>query len=273
MLYSPSIVDASYPALPLLGASCTIWAPGTGIAVDVVLPLMSAGCSLLSPSSALGTSMALPLMSLEITNQLVVVSKYASLPSTTTGVYVPRKRSPNPHSPVEVRRAIQAGHQTAASQTDISSTINVRLSEVESLVAELDGRLDAVEDTTVSTHSAVADENIAIGQLLYMKSNGHVALARANAASTMKVCGFATTAVSSGFAVKYNTDGRLSIPDWTAIIGSASLTPGSDYYLSTATAGLMTAAAPTATGSYVVRVGNVMSTVIFDIEIESSILL
>jgi len=273
MLYSPSIVDASYPALPLLGASCTIWAPGTGIAIDVVLPLMSAGCSLLSPSSALGTSMALPLMSLEITNQLVVVSKYASLPSTTTGVYVPRKRSPNPHSPVEVRRAIQAGHQTAASQTDISSTINVRLSEVESLVAELDGRLDAVEDTTVSTHSAVADENIAIGQLLYMKSTGHVGLARANSATTRKVTGLAVDSASSGHAVKYSADGKLTLADWTAVAGTSALSPGADYFLSADNAGSITTAAPTAAGVYVVRVGTALSVSIFDVEIGSPILL
>jgi hypothetical protein len=182
------------------------------------------------------------------------------------------KRAPNPNSPEEVRRAIQATQVITDSQAGGIALLNTEVTAIQGDVTVIDGRLDVLESME-SDYESVADSNVAISQPLYLKNNGHVGLAKANSATTFRVSGLAFSAVLSGHVVKYNTNGRLTIPDWTAIAGTASLTPGAYYYLSDSTAGMITSIAPTSAGSYVACIGRAASTVILDIEIEPSILL
>lgn len=174
-------------------------------------------------------------------------------------------RSPNPYNPEEVRRAIQAARGlTESFATDIAT--------IEGDVVTIDNRLTVLESME-SSYESVADSNVVIGQPLYVKSNGHVDLARGNASPTTGVVGLATQAALSTHVVTYDAEGKLQLADWTAITGTATLTPGAYYYLSDATAGALTAVAPTTSGSYVVCVGKAISTVILDIEISQPILL
>jgi len=115
---------------------------------------------------------------------------------------------------------------------------------------------------------AVADSQIKIGHALYIKSNGHADLAQANGASSVQVAGVALSDAAAASTVKYITEGKVTRSDWTEVIGTTALTPGITYFLSSTTAGLLTATAPTTVGQYVVRVGRALDAETLDIEIE-----
>ena len=120
-----------------------------------------------------------------------------------------------------------------------------------------------------SSYSAEADVAILVGQPVYVKATGHVALAVANNAGTASAVGFAVTAAEPTFTVNFLTEGKLTLVDWTAVAGTASLAPGNAYYLDAATAGKITNVVPAS--GYVVRLGRATSAVTLDIEIEPSV--
>lgn len=97
----------------------------------------------------------------------------------------------------------------------------------------------------------VADESISRGQLVYLKSNGRVAKARANAIGTAKTVGFATSDANAGDTVEALWQGKLFGFDLS------SVNPGTTLYLSTATAGAVQDTKPTGTGNVVFPVGSV----------------
>jgi len=118
---------------------------------------------------------------------------------------------------------------------------------------------------------------IVIGAPVYVKSNGNVDLARANAAGTTEVFGLvrdtsiATTAsgkvVLSGIVIA--TTGQ-----WDAVTGgSGGLTPGADYFLDAATAGMLTTTAPSTGGQYVAAIGKALSTTKMKLAVQPTILL
>lgn len=118
-------------------------------------------------------------------------------------------------------------------------------------------------------YTGEADVDINIGQPVYVKVNTHIDLAKADSAATMFVAGLVSASASATFSGSYLSDGRIIQADWTAIIGTASLTPGAVYYLDNVTAGMLTAVAPT-TG-FVISVGQAKNTTTLDIEISEPI--
>jgi len=148
------------------------------------------------------------------------------------------------------------------------------------------GLMDKVGDTAVSetdpvfeawllanTLSAETDQDLLAGQPVYMKGTGHLGLAQADASGTSTVVGLAVEDKLTGFACPYVFQNKLTLADWTAVIGAATLTIGAIYYLSASTAGMLTTTAPTAVGEYVCRVGMAISTTTLAIEIDPKILL
>ena len=121
--------------------------------------------------------------------------------------------------------------------------------------------------------AAEADDAIKVGYPIYLKTNGHLAPARANAPATTNVTGLSLSDTASGFSCSYLTEGTVERTDWTEVAGVALLTPGAAYYLSADAPGRITSIAPAALGQYVVRVGRATSTTKLDIEIEPAILL
>lgn len=124
--------------------------------------------------------------------------------------------------------------------------------------------------------SLVADAAFIAGQAVYPSTAGHAAKARADASGTSKAIGLAAAAVSSGASGDIQTNGVLSLTtgEWDALTGgSGGLTVGSTYYLSAATAGLLTTTAPSTVGHYVVAIGIALSTTEMLIDIEKRILL
>lgn len=88
-----------------------------------------------------------------------------------------------------------------------------------------------------------------------------IALAKADAAATMRFIGFASGAINTATSGAIIVNGVVtgSTGEWDAVTGqSGGLTPGSVYFLSNATAGMVTPTAPT-TG-FSVRVGIAVST-------------
>lgn len=119
----------------------------------------------------------------------------------------------------------------------------------------------------VDGQDAETDSNIATGQPLYLKQNGHVALASAAAIGTARVCGLALFDAFAATSVRYSPDGVMELEDWTAVTDSAALAPGAVYFLS-AEAGKLTTTAPTESGQVVLAVGTALSPVKLAIEIQ-----
>lgn len=118
---------------------------------------------------------------------------------------------------------------------------------------------------TVSATAAIddvytADDDLIIRDAVYISAADNVNKASAAAAGTAQLLGFATAAALDTTSVNVRKFGILT--------GFSGLTAGSRYYLS-ATAGLITATIPTATGNTVVQAGYAKSATVLDIQIQS----
>ena len=121
-----------------------------------------------------------------------------------------------------------------------------------------------------ATNSNIAA--ITIGQPVYIQGADTVDLALADAKATSGVIGLVSDASIDSAAVgTILTDGILTSTDWTAVVGAATLTVGSVYFLSDTVAGTLTTTAPTTTGSFVTRVGTAISTTTLEVTISRPI--
>lgn len=169
-----------------------------------------------------------------------------------------KDRIPNPHSAVEVRRAI--------SRLRADSDAN------ETTIEEIGARVALLEAVTPDFYSGEAVEAIYAGMPLYGSYGAtSVGLARADTPAKARAVGVAKDNAASGFAVEYMADGRLTLVDWTAAAGASALTPNAVYYL--AETGGITAVAPTAVGCHVVEIGRAVSETVLDVEIKRPVLL
>jgi len=127
--------------------------------------------------------------------------------------------------------------------------------------------VDVVSLTAAATLVALAP--------VYVSAANACDKASAAAAATAKILGFAQDAIAASAAGLIQTDGILSgtTVEWDAVAGTTGgLAAGTTYFLSS-TAGLITSTAPTASGSYVVKVGTALSTTELEISISDSTLL
>jgi hypothetical protein len=100
------------------------------------------------------------------------------------------------------------------------------------------------------------------GMVVYLSAADNVDIAKANAIGTIKpIAGLVNdasiAASASGYIV---TDGPLTVSDWTAVVGGTTLTAGAEYFVSAATAGKLTATAPSASGNIVQKIGYAINT-------------
>ena len=121
-----------------------------------------------------------------------------------------------------------------------------------------------------ATNSNIAA--ITIGQPVYIQGADTVDLALADAKATSGVIGLVSDASIDYAAVgTILTDGILTSTDWTAVVGEATLTAGSVYFLSDTVAGTLTTTATTTAGSFVTRVGTAISTTTLEVTISRPI--
>lgn len=121
-------------------------------------------------------------------------------------------------------------------------------------------------DTYLDRHTVTANETIAVGQPVYVTGNNTVNLADADSINTSHVLGLAETAGTANGTMNVLSSGTVNQADWTSVIGSATLTPGAVYYLST-TAGQLTTTPPSGSGDAVVSCGIAVTNTKLDIEI------
>ncbi len=109
-----------------------------------------------------------------------------------------------------------------------------------------------------------------VGNVVYSSAAGTVKKAQANALATSRVMGLTLTATAAAGSATIKTGEvvTLTTGQWDAIAGTTGgLTFGTPYFLSAATAGLLTATAPSTTGQQWVQVGIGLSTTQMEIQI------
>lgn len=135
---------------------------------------------------------------------------------------------------------------------------------------------DTLDITAPSNQQfSATNQNVAaitIGQPVYIQGANTVDLALADAKATSGVIGLVSDASIDPSAVgTILTDGILTSTDWTAVVGEATLTAGSVYFLSDTVAGTLTTTATTTAGSFVTRVGTAISTTTLEVTISRPI--
>jgi hypothetical protein len=98
----------------------------------------------------------------------------------------------------------------------------------------------------------IADGAIAIRDIVYISAADKVKKAKGDAVATSEAIGFATNAAADLGAVSVRNQG--------VVTGFSSLTPGAKYYVSAATAGLITSTIPNGAGHIIMQVGYAKNT-------------
>ena len=129
-------------------------------------------------------------------------------------------------------------------------------------------------ETGQVTQTAAA--TLIAGNPVYQSAAGTVNKGRANAAGTSRITGLTTTGIASAATGTVQSGGVLALTtaEWDAITGgSGGLTFNTVYFLSAATAGLLTSTAPSTVGQLIVEIGTALSTTEMLIDIKAPILL
>lgn len=117
--------------------------------------------------------------------------------------------------------------------------------------------------------------SIVIGTPVYSSANDTVDKAKADAVGTANVIGLvADTSIAAAATGGIITDGILTATtgQWDTIAGTTGgLTKDVIYYLSAATAGLLTSTSPSVAGQFVVQIGIAISTTELLIRVERRI--
>jgi hypothetical protein len=114
--------------------------------------------------------------------------------------------------------------------------------------------------------------SIVIGTPVYVDANDGVKKGKADAVGTVNVVGLVSeTSIAAAGTGGVQTDGILSATtgQWDAVAGTTGgLTKDVIYYLSAATAGLLTSTAPSSAGQFVKKIGVGISTTEMLIQID-----
>lgn len=120
--------------------------------------------------------------------------------------------------------------------------------------------------------SAEAAEVIARGQPVMVDFLGKARLARADNIATSFVLGLAAESTGIGFSCPISRS-AVTMSDWTAVVGSASLVPGARYFLHPTIAGRLTTTPPVSVGQVVAFVGQALSASAFVFDSSDPIIL
>jgi hypothetical protein len=127
--------------------------------------------------------------------------------------------------------------------------------------------LDGFHAPTSERYELTANEAVATGQPVYISGNNTVNLASANTdGDPSLVLGLVLTGATANNVALVVANGSVTQADWTTVIGTANLSPGSVYYLGT-TPGTLSATPPSGNGQVVIMVGTAITLTKFDIEV------
>ena len=125
--------------------------------------------------------------------------------------------------------------------------------------------------TNITDMTSETDDDVKMGQPVYIKENGHVGLAIANLFMSSKVCGLVKADQQKTLLANYINNRTLYMEDWSLVTGTTELVPSEYYYLSATDAGMLTNIAPIAIDSYVAKIGQALTSRTLQIEIEQPI--
>lgn len=120
--------------------------------------------------------------------------------------------------------------------------------------------------------AAETQTDVVSGQPLILQISGRLAPARNDDFAFAFATCFSASDATATESANYIVEGQIFRSDWSPVIGTPSLIPGATYYLGS-TPGTMSAIAPTDPGYIVVALGKALTTNLFDIEIQSPVLL
>ena len=125
--------------------------------------------------------------------------------------------------------------------------------------------------SSVSTYAMTAAAALVKGNAVY-SSSSTAALAKGDASATSRCIGLVADAtIANAASGNIATSGPLTIADWTAITGALPLVAGAPYFVSDATAGLLTVTAPTASGHFTHQIGYALTTTTMMIEVSPTV--
>lgn len=127
-----------------------------------------------------------------------------------------------------------------------------------------------VQEDYLFTATNSTGSSIAKGRPVYV-SGANIILADADAKAT-EAMALARQTITDGSSGYCQTEGILSMDDWSAVLdtGATTLVAGTDYFLST-TAGKITATPPSGSADIVQLLGTAMSTTALDLRIEEGV--
>lgn len=134
---------------------------------------------------------------------------------------------------------------------------------------------DYISEVNLPTATNANAGTLSAGMVVYITTaGGSIDKAKADASGTMDAEGFVVADIASSASGSYQDSGNLTLSTsvWDAVTGqTGGLTAGSDYYVSSATAGKITTTPPSTTGQFVQPVGTAVSTTEMKIHIQASI--
>lgn len=133
-------------------------------------------------------------------------------------------------------------------------------------INKLDGNAASVQSPNLSLTNDNAG-TISVRQVVYVKSNGAVDLAKADAIAT---CGNKLGLVADA-TILTTAAGLILVNEGMRVSGFSALTPGAPVYVSAATGGALTQTAPSAVGSCIVPVGYALSATVIVFEPEEAV--
>ena len=127
-----------------------------------------------------------------------------------------------------------------------------------------------IKDKTLNTFTKIKGEAFTLkaGQPVKFSGASNCVLAQADSLSNT-TCGLVYEDTATGVSTRIIMLGMIKVADWTTPSGgSATLTVGSEYWLSQGAAGVLTTTPPDSTGQICQYVGLATSTTEFYIQIE-----
>lgn len=112
------------------------------------------------------------------------------------------------------------------------------------------------------TRPKTAGGAVVMGNAVYIDSNSKLQKAQANLAATSNAVGIIVAVNEPGETTAADTE-AVTLCTFGPVAGFSSLTPGAVYYLDDATAGAITATAPSGAGKWAKAVGYAESATIF----------
>ncbi len=140
------------------------------------------------------------------------------------------------------------------------------------------GRIDTVSSSSTIANlgwtgqamTGTAGENLVLGDIVYLKSDGKYWKAKANSNTTMPAVGIATGSITADASGTILTQGTIRNDSWTWTTGGQASASAGLVWVSDATAGLATQTKPSASSSYVQLVGYAQSATILSIRFDTT---